>query len=70
MKPAKVSVSVKGKPVALLVSAWIETWLIAYRTHRAGVALLVSAWIETTYEYTEFETDVVALLVSAWIETR
>ena len=40
-------VKVLDEKVALLVSAWIETWkeFLSYRV--LEVALLVSAWIET-----------------------
>ena len=37
--------------VALLVSAWIETFVCTHNFLHLGVALLVSAWIETTPQY-------------------
>ena len=55
--------------VALLVSAWIETFLGVGSSVLSSVALLVSAWIETWSNPQPGKEPGVALLVSAWIET-
>ncbi len=54
--------------VALLVSAWIEIWMIGMQQERNTVALLVSAWIEIIHKRSDRIGSAVALLVSAWIE--
>ena len=57
-------------PVASLVEAWIEIFLLRPVPSGIFVASLVEAWIEMVLLYKDARVDQVASLVEAWIEMQ